>query len=65
LFVAISTVIFVTHDAKVAAVTECILFLSDGKIQCEMNLPPFEAKELESRVQQVTEKMMELGIKGA
>ncbi len=57
-----TTVILVTHDAKVAAVTDRILFLSDGVVESEMNLPPYRTKELESRVQQVTAKMAELGI---
>ena len=57
-----TTVILVTHDAKVAAATQRILFLNDGRIESEMNLPPLAEKEMENRVQQVAEKMVELGI---
>lgn len=57
-----TTVILVTHDVKVAAVTQRILFLRDGKIECEMTMPSFREKELENRVQQVAEKMVALGI---
>lgn len=57
-----TTVILVTHDAKVAAVTQRILFLNDGKVESEMHLPPFDEAALEDRVQQVTEKMVALGI---
>jgi len=57
-----TTVILVTHDAKVAARSQRILFLNDGSIESEMNLPPLAEKEMENRVQQVTEKMVELGI---
>lgn len=57
-----TTVILVTHDAKVAAMTQRILFLNDGRIESEMNLPPFSEEELENRIHQVTEKMVALGI---
>ncbi len=57
-----TTVILVTHDAKVSAVAERIFFLSDGKIVSEMRLPPYEGTNVEDRVQRVSEEMMELGI---
>ncbi len=57
-----TTVILVTHDAKVSAVAERVFFLSDGKIVSEMRLPTYEGTSLEDRVLKVSEEMMELGI---
>lgn len=57
-----TTVILVTHDVKVSAVAERILFLSDGKIVGELILPKYEGENLENRVLTVSEKMIEMGI---
>lgn len=57
-----TTLIIVTHDAKVSAVSERILFLKDGQIISEMHLPKYESSKLEDRFQAVTEKMIKLGI---
>lgn len=57
-----TTMILVTHDAKVSAVAERILFLSDGKLVSEMRLPKYEGRDLENRIQKVSNKMLELGI---
>lgn len=52
----------VTYDAKVAARTERIMFMRDGKIVSEMQLPKFSSEDIEDRVRTVTEKMQEVGI---
>jgi len=39
-----TVVMLITHDAKVSAQTECIMFMSDGKIVNEMRLPKFLKK---------------------
>lgn len=57
-----TTVILVTHDAKVAARAERILFMCDGNIVSEIRLEKFEGTDLDERTKQVTEKMQELGI---
>ena len=57
-----TAVLLVTHDAKVAARTERILFMRDGNIVSELKLPKFEPLELGSRVEEVTAKMRENGI---
>jgi putative ABC transport system ATP-binding protein len=56
------TIMFVTHDATVAAQTERILFMLDGKIVSEMQLPKFNGDSLEERTKKVRRIMQETGI---
>jgi len=57
-----TAVLFVTHDAKVAARTERIMFMRDGKIVSELELPKFDGTDMDGRVEKVTVKMREIGI---
>lgn len=57
-----TTVMLVTHDAKVAARTERVLFMKDGKLVSELQLPPFTGVDLGDRLEKITKKMLELGI---
>lgn len=57
-----TAVMLVTHDAKVAAQTERILFMRDGIIISELKLPKFEGTDMDRRVEEVTENMREIGI---
>lgn len=57
-----TTLLLVTHDAKVAAHSERVLFMKDGKIESEMVLQKYKGKGLELRMKQVIEKMQALGI---
>lgn len=57
-----TTVMLVTHDAKVAARTERIMFMHDGKIVSELKLPKFDGTDMDGRVEKVTVKMWEIGI---
>lgn len=57
-----TTVMLVTHDAKVAARAERVLFMRDGQIVSELRLPKFSGAGLEDRVSEVTAKMREIGI---
>lgn len=57
-----TAVMLVTHDAKVAAWTERILFMRDGKIVSEMRLPKCTGADLNGRMNKVTAKMREVGI---
>lgn len=57
-----TTVLLVTHDAKVAARTERILFMRDGKIVHELKLSKYDGIDIETRVENITMKMIELGI---
>lgn len=57
-----TTILLVTHDAKVAARTERTLFMCDGKIVSEMQLGKAKGKDVENRIEKITAKMRELGI---
>lgn len=57
-----TAIMLVTHDAKVAARTERILFMRDGKIVSELKLPKFNGVDLEGRMEKVTVKMRGIGI---
>ncbi|MEH7121955.1 ABC transporter ATP-binding protein [Bacillus sp. JJ1773] len=57
-----TSVMLVTHDAKVAARTERIMFMRDGNIVSEMKLPKFDGLDIDGRVEKVTAKMLEIGI---
>lgn len=57
-----TAVMLVTHDAKVAAQTERILFMRDGVIISELKLPKFEGTDMDRRIEEVTENMREIGI---
>ncbi|MDF2921589.1 MAG: transporter related protein [Paenibacillaceae bacterium] len=57
-----TTVMLVTHDAHVAARTERILFMRDGRIVSEMRLPTFSGGGMDERIERVTAKMRETGL---
>lgn len=57
-----TALMLVTHDAKVAARTERIMFMRDGKIVSELKLPRYDGTDIDSRVEEVTLKMREIGI---
>lgn len=57
-----TAVLLVTHDAKVAARTERIMFMLDGNIVSQLELQKFNGADLDGRIKKVTEKMQEIGI---
>ncbi|WP_018755494.1 ABC transporter ATP-binding protein [Paenibacillus terrigena] len=57
-----TAVMLVTHDAKIAARTERIMFMRDGKIVGEMRLQKFSGTDIDDRMEIVTAKMREKGI---
>lgn len=57
-----TAIMLVTHDAKVAARTERILFMRDGNIVSELKFSKYDGTGGEGRVEKVTMKMRELGI---
>ncbi|NLA53121.1 MAG: ABC transporter ATP-binding protein [Clostridiales bacterium] len=57
-----TAVMLVTHDAKVAAQTEHIMFMSDGKIVSELKLQKYDGINIDGRVEKITIKMRETGI---
>lgn len=57
-----TTILLVTHDPKVAARTERVVFMSDGKIISEMQLGKSKDRDIDSRIEKVAVKMREMGI---
>lgn len=57
-----TTILLVTHDAKVAAHADRVLFTDDGNIISEMRLQKFNEGELEARTEKVMEQMTAAGI---
>jgi putative ABC transport system ATP-binding protein len=57
-----TTIVLVTHDVKVAAMSEKVFFLSDGKIINTMVLSKFEEEKMEERIHKVSEEMIKIGI---
>lgn len=57
-----TTVMLVTHDPKIAARTEHILFMSDGAIVNELRLPRFTGTDLDDRMVKVVSTMQKIGI---
>ncbi|MFJ8089854.1 ABC transporter ATP-binding protein [Lysinibacillus sp. NPDC095746] len=57
-----TAIMLVTHDVKVAARTERVLFMRDGKIVSELKLPKFDGTNIDDRIGKVTEKMWGIGI---
>ncbi|MCH7322138.1 ABC transporter ATP-binding protein [Solibacillus sp. MA9] len=57
-----TAIMLVTHDVKVAARTERILFMRDGKIVSELKLPKFNEIDMEGRIEKVMVKMRGIGI---
>ncbi|TVP81591.1 MAG: ABC transporter ATP-binding protein [Alkalicoccus sp.] len=57
-----TAIMIVTHDAKIAARSERILFMLDGKIVNELKLSKFDGTNMDSRVETVTGKMLEWGV---
>lgn len=57
-----AAIMLVTHDATVAARTERIMFMRDGVIVSQMQLPKFNGTAVDDRVAAVIAKMREIGI---
>lgn len=57
-----TAILLVTHDPKVAARAERVLFMRDGRIVSELRLQDKDKKSQEKSILEVTEKINELGI---
>lgn len=57
-----TAVILVTHDVKVAARAERIMFMRDGTIVSDLKLPRFDGTNMNGRIEKVSVKMREVGI---
>ncbi len=57
-----TAILVVTHDAKVAARADRVLFTKDGNIVSELPLHKFSGKDMETRTERVLERMREIDI---
>ncbi|SHN59469.1 ABC transporter ATP-binding protein [Desulfitobacterium chlororespirans] len=57
-----TAVMLVTHDARVAAAAERILFMSDGKIVSEIRFPQSAGRDAGNKIRKITAKMQEIDI---
>lgn len=57
-----TAVLLVTHDAKVAARADRILFMKDGRIVAELKFDKFKAHDLENRAEKVMLQMKNIEI---
>lgn len=55
-----TAVMLVTHDAKVAARTERVLFMRDGRIVSELKLPKDDGTALQDRVERIAARMRDI-----
>jgi len=57
-----TSIMLVTHDAKIAAHADRILFTKDGKIVSELTIQKFNGKDMETRTEKVLAQMAAVGI---
>jgi putative ABC transport system ATP-binding protein len=57
-----TAILLVTHDAKVAARADRVLFTRDGNIVSELSLPKYTDKDMEARGEKVVAWMAAVGI---
>ena len=58
-----TTILLVTHDIKVAAKTERVLFMSDGEIVAEQRLGKYikENNDIKAREENLSKWLMKMG----
>lgn len=57
-----TAIFLVTHDAKVAARANRVLFMKDGKIESELSFGQYNGKDLEKKTEKVLARMREIDI---
>ena len=57
-----TTIMLVTHGASIAARTERILFMHDGKVVDDMSLPKYQSTDNNARIQKITARMQAMGV---
>lgn len=57
-----TSIMLVTHDTKVAARAERIMFMRDGQMMNELKLPRFDGTGMDDRVEKIAMRMLEIGI---
>lgn len=53
-----TTIVIVTHDAKVAAQSEQVFFMEDGQITDDLYLGNYTGENLEARMEKINEKVL-------
>ncbi|MBU5361920.1 ABC transporter ATP-binding protein [Enterococcus raffinosus] len=53
-----TTIVIVTHDAKVAAQSEQVYFMEDGQITDKLSLGSYRGEALEARIEKINEKVL-------
>lgn len=53
-----TTIVIVTHDAKVAAQSEQVFFMEDGQIEENLFLGKYSGQNLETRIEKINEKVL-------
>ena len=57
-----TAILLVTHDAKVAAKADRVLFTKDGSIVSDLLLLKFMGKDMEARTEKIMAKMSAIGV---
>jgi len=57
-----TAILLVTHDTKVAARADRVLFMKDGAIKSELASGKFNGKDLENRTEEVVAQMRNVDI---
>lgn len=57
-----TAILLVTHDAKIAARADRVLFMKDGAIASELQLNKFNGKDIESRIEKTISKMRDIEV---
>ena len=57
-----TAILLVTHDSKVAARADRVLFTKDGNVVSELRMQKFNGKDMEARTEKVLERMAAVGI---
>ena len=57
-----TAILLVTHDMKVAAKADRVIFMKDGSIVTDLSLQKFRGNDMESRTEKVLVKMADVGI---
>lgn len=57
-----TSIMLVTHDAKVAAQSERVLFMKDGQIVDELRLGKLSNQAIENRTEKITKRMLNIEI---
>ena len=57
-----TAILLVTHDAKIAACADRVLFMKDGTIVSELSLQKSGRRNMETRTEKILAEMADVGI---